>query len=96
MARKPAPKPSGTTIPHDWREQVRDWRITAMMGKIADGDYLAEVRRFENHHIAAGTLSADWSAEWRTWCRRRLVERFNSWTPPVVEEPETLGLFSSL
>lgn len=86
MARNPVPAPLRTPLGHDWRDHVPNWRITAMLAKVPQSDYLDEVRAFECHHIAAGTLSADWGADWHVWCRCKLIEG-------AEREPETLGLF---
>jgi hypothetical protein len=32
-------------------------------------DWQREWEKFVNHHLAKGTLMADWNAAWRTWCR---------------------------
>lgn len=97
MARKPAPKPIGTTLPHDWRDDGR-WKIAAMLAKVPPSDYLPEARSFENHHLAAGTLSADWAEMWKTWCKDRLVAQIRKHLDPSVFEdaPETEGLFSAI
>lgn len=76
MSRKPVPiVVLRKSLPHDWRSHAPNWRIIAMLAKIPQSDYLAEVRAFELHHIAAGTLSDDWAREWKAWCHKRLVTR---------------------
>jgi hypothetical protein len=87
MPRKPEPKPLRTPLPHDWRNHVTNWAITAMLAKIPQADYLSEVRKFEADAIANGTLSDDWAGNWHAHCHRRLVA-------PVKEE--TFSLFSDL
>lgn len=99
MPRKPVPTVTRIPLPHDWRDHVRDWQITAMLNKIPQSDYLAEVRAFELDALANEALSDDWAGQWRAWCRRRLVERFNTWAPAKPAEPveaPTMGLFDAI
>lgn len=74
MARKPV-KPLATRIPADWRASVPSWPIWAMLAKIPCDQYEAAARAFETHHRGAETISTDWMAEWKQWCRDVLVER---------------------
>lgn len=71
MARSPVPAPLRTPLPYDWRDHVPNWRITAMLAKVAQESYLDEVRRFEADMLAAGSLSADWARSWRDWLWQR-------------------------
>ena len=59
-------------LPDDWRAKSR-WAIWAMLAKIPPSDYDATAKAFEQD--AVGRVSADWNMEWRTWCRRELIER---------------------
>ena len=90
MAKRAVNTPSiaATTLPHDWRSNGL-WRITAMLARIPNDDYLLTVRAFEVHHIAAGTVSPDWRAEWRAWCRGSRPDL--DWRAPEPEEAP--GLF---
>jgi hypothetical protein len=92
MARKPTtPKIVGRPLPADWRSSWSGWKVWAMLAKIPERDYEAEAMAFQQ--AALGRLSEDWSIEWRSHCRRRLVERglaagrFN-------DPPDGLGLFA--
>ena len=76
-----------TPLSPDWRDQVTNWAITAMLAKIPPADYLAEVRKFETDAIANGTLSDNWGEAWHAHCHRRLVA-------PVEEAP--FSLFADL
>lgn len=58
----------------DWRNDGR-WRITAMLAKIPQDEYLSEAREFENHHICHQTVSDDWLKQWHDWCFGKLVGR---------------------
>ena len=78
------PPIAGTTLPHDWRADGW-WKVTASLWKIPTADYLPTARAFEVHHIAAGTVSTNWRAEWKAWCQRALA--------PPVEPEEAPGLF---
>ena len=72
VARKAIPEAElKTPLAPDWRDRVPAWQIPAMLAKVPQSDYLPEVRAFETHHIAAGTLSDNWALQWREWCYRR-------------------------
>lgn len=73
MARKPAADP-GTLLPRDWRRDGR-WQITASLAAIPDTDYARMADAFEAHHRAGHTVSVDWTAEFRTWCRREAARK---------------------
>lgn len=88
MPRDLVAKPPLMPLPHNWRDQVTNWQITAMLAKIPPADYLTEVRKFEADAISAGTLSDDWAENWHAHCHRRLVA-------PVVEE-EAFSLFADI
>ena len=81
----------GITLPHEWRADGF-WRIQAMLAKIPPDDYLPTARAFEIHHIASGTVSTDWRAEWRSWCRDILVRR-GQIAGRFDPAPEAVGLF---
>jgi len=38
----------------------------------ADGQIASMATAFENHHRAKGSLMADWTAAWRTWCENEI------------------------
>ena len=42
--------------------------------------FFIEWANFRNHHLAKGTLSADWRASWRTWCGN--FQKFKHGTGP--------------
>lgn len=90
MPRKPPPVASKSPLLLDWRDAVPNWKITAMLAKVPQDQYLDEVRAFELFHIAEGTESSDWGEMWRLWCRDRLMAQGRV---PVDESP---GLFGSL
>lgn len=85
MPRKPSPRPkalprlTGTPLPRDWRANST-WRIAAMLAKVPDTEYSTVVDAFETHHRTEHTLSEDWPARWREWCRGELMRR----TAPVT------------
>lgn len=58
----PRKKPN-QPIPEDWspRTHERDKALTLHL------DCDREATRFRNHHLAKGTLNADWNAAFRTW-----------------------------
>jgi hypothetical protein len=85
MARKPS-KSLGTRIPADWRHAVPSWPIWAMLEKIPCLEYEATARAFEAHHRGVGTVSDDWTREFKAWCRNELITRFE-------RERKVVGLF---
>lgn len=65
-----SPKPKRakprTSMAEDRQPDERD-RVAATEAGLTDEQFRAEWRSFRNHHIAKGSLMADWSAAWRTW-----------------------------
>ena len=62
---------------------ARDWTLSKTLGDAAieaNPHWTPEVVRtigseFADHHRAAGTTSADWSATWRKWCADPLTHK---------------------
>ena len=51
---------------------IEDWQPSARCAAFArdlELDPAALVGPFVDHHLAKGSLMADWEAAWRTWCR---------------------------
>lgn len=82
MARRPkTPEPPRKhLLSPDWREDGK-WRITAMLARIPQDEYLSEARAFELHHISNQTMSDDWPQLWHDWVFGKLTGR------PVVPVP---------
>jgi hypothetical protein len=57
-------KARGCHLPSDWRPSTED-RAFAFT---RDLDPLVEAERFRAHHQALGSVRADWSAAFRSWC----------------------------
>lgn len=66
----PAPKPKRARprvpIPSDAQPTEVDRKAAAEAG-LPPEMFRAEWRKFRDHHLAKGTLMADWAAAWRTW-----------------------------
>jgi hypothetical protein len=65
LALKPPAKP-GTSIAEDARPTRADAQYAAG-AKIAPDVYLMQWQKFRDYHRANGSLSTDWSVEWRNW-----------------------------
>lgn len=62
--RGPKPTRARSGIAEDWRPED----IGAAYAKARGVNIEREIPSFRNHHAAKGSLMADWSAAWRTWC----------------------------
>lgn len=82
---QPAPKrakrarSSSTQIDPDRKPTVHDARVAQEHG-MSGPDMAREWPQFKNYHIAKGSLMADWSAAWRTWCGN--FQKFKSRASP--------------
>lgn len=50
-------------------------RASALAANLYNGHFREEWQKFRDHHLAKGSLMADWSAAWRTWLRN--MQRYN-------------------
>lgn len=70
-----APKPKRqaprTRIAEDW-EPDEAGLVFAAQRRV---NVRIEVPKFRDHHIAKGSLMADWSGAWRTWCQSEWVTK---------------------
>lgn len=87
MARRVSrPTATGTRLPPDWRTSVFPaWKAFAMVYSVPQAEYKAEAQAFERANV--GVVREDWKGEFKAWCRKRCVERFESRKVPI-------GLFS--
>lgn len=53
-----------SSIPADWQPDQAGWEFASAR----DITLSVTVPKFRDYHIAKGSLMADWSAAWRTWC----------------------------
>lgn len=60
-SKHPMPKDFPSNADLDWARA--HWRDKAAAGLVATDEF----ERFRNHHMARGSVFADWSAAWRTW-----------------------------
>jgi hypothetical protein len=72
VASKPAPRrakraKARNQISEDTQPNEKD-RLTATEHGLSGESFRTEWRKFRDHHRAKGSLMADWSAAWRTWC----------------------------
>lgn len=48
-------------------EPTADDRDAAMSAGLTESMFRSEWRKYRDHHLAKGSLMADWAAAWRTW-----------------------------
>ena len=72
-AEHPTPKRSAvrkvkarTSLASDAQPNEAD-RASALAAGLYNGHFREQWQRFRDHHLAKGSLMADWSAAWRTW-----------------------------
>lgn len=63
-----------TRLAPDAQPSERDHETARKAGLNAER-YRAEWAKFRNHHLAVGSLMADWSAAWAKWCGN--ISQFN-------------------
>lgn len=66
------PHARATAIPADWEPTAED---RAAAHRILDGmglDIDAAAEAMRDYYLGSGTTRADWSAAWRSWCRREV------------------------
>ncbi len=74
-----------TIIPEDF--EVSD-RIVELAKKNGWPDPYTQVEAFKDHHIANGTLMANWEAAFRTWLTRAVVfNRAPTGNKPITSQP---------
>jgi ribosomal protein L12E/L44/L45/RPP1/RPP2 len=82
-----APKKARRSISPDWVPSDRNV-AEAVARKFTEQEINHEAHKFRDHHLARGTLFADWDAGWRTWLGN--ARQFA--TPPrVVGFPQAGG-----
>jgi hypothetical protein len=74
-----------TQVTPDWTPDVDGFAYAEERGVIPG----SEIAPFRNHHTAKGSLMADWSAAWRTWCDNA-VRYGRAPGKPVSDHPSTL------
>lgn len=92
----PAPSPSPSPIKKETTLRVAKKRSSVPPDWIPDANGLAyardrgvtqaEVPKFRNYHTGKGSLMADWSAAWRTWCDNAVS--FGKAPGLLLEQPE--------
>lgn len=64
--RKPAKR--GSRVSETWAPSPVDYAHASKKG-LSPQEINHEADQFRDYHISKGTISKDWSANWRTWCR---------------------------
>lgn len=83
--RVPKKDKSRSSIPADWVPDQAGRSFAEARGVTP-----AELPRFRDHHLAKGSLMADWDAAWRTWCMNAV--KFGQPSLPVDQPRMTGGL----
>lgn len=65
------------------REISADYGLTAEQAE-------AEFRRFRNHHVAVGSLMANWHAAWAKWCAN--INKFTPINSNTIAKPKERDL----
>jgi len=58
----------GTRISETWAPTPTDYAHASKKG-LSPQEVNHEADQFRDYHIAKGTISKDWAASWRSWCR---------------------------
>ncbi|MCR9195069.1 MAG: hypothetical protein NXH88_10070 [Hyphomonas sp.] len=58
----------GSRIAETWAPTPTDYAHASKKG-LTPQEINHEADQFRDYHIAKGTISKDWAASWRTWCR---------------------------
>lgn len=94
----PSPKPTRrakarTRIVDDAQPTERQRAYVRKLGLSADV-FREEWRKFRTHHIANGSLMADWDAAWEKWCGN--IGRYGPRSPPRSSRPTIADRYANL